>query len=373
MTSNDENETPFSPSDEVGTSTDPQPSLSAPPPVSTDLDPVPASQRIRTWFDHFKVNSLDSLKNIQFLALMEWASKTLQKRGASFFGKLLTVLLCTFFLADIAAILAGRFIPEPPYVRPVSSISFRKSKTIDDYNIIFTRNLFSSKGLIPGEEATPGQVQDLGGPPIKTSLPFNLVGTLILEDSSRSIATIEDKSASAVYPVRVDDEIPTKAKIIQIDPRKVIFVNIGTGRREFVELPEDLDAKNPRITLGSRKGNISSSRTGIEQTTPNSFNIARSEIDKAMSDFNNILTQARAVPNFENGVPNGYKLFQIVPGSIYQKLGFQNGDIITQLNGESANDPAKALAALQSLKDQKHYEISGKRDGRPFTYSYDFQ
>lgn len=372
MTSNDENETPLSPADE-GSSNDPQPSLSTAPPVSTDEGTLSVSQRFLTWFDHFKAKSLDSVKNIQYLTLLEWASKALQKRGASFFGKLLTVLLCTFFLADVTAILAGRFIPDPPYVRPVSFISSRKSKVIDDYNTIFTRNLFNSKGLIPGDEATPGQTQDMGGPPVKTSLPFNLIGTLILEDSSRSIATIEDKSASAVYPVRVDDEIPTKARIIEIDARKVIFVNIGTGRREFVELPEDLDAKNPRITLGSRKGSLSSSRSGIDQVTPNSFNIARSEIDKAMADFNNILTQARAIPNFENGLPNGYKLFQIIPGSIYQKLGFQNGDIITQLNGESANDPAKALAALQSLKDQKHYEISGKRDGRPFTYSYDFQ
>ena len=99
---------------------------------------------------------------------------------------------------------------------------------MEDYNVIFSRNLFNSQGIIPGEEGpNTGAPIDLGGAPVRTSLPFNLIGTMILRDETRSIATIEDKSASMVYPVRETDEIPAKAKILRIEPRKVTFINIA--------------------------------------------------------------------------------------------------------------------------------------------------
>jgi general secretion pathway protein C len=95
-------------------------------------------------------------------------------------------------------------------------------------------------------------------------------------------------------------------------------------------------------------------------------------VDKALSDINNILTQARAVPNFENGVASGYKLFQIVPGSIYDKLGLQNGDVITGLNGEPINDPGKAFEMMSQLKTSNHLELQVRKEGKPAsTYTYD--
>ena len=197
-----------------------------------------------------------------------------------------------------------------------------------------------------------------------------MIGTLILRDELRSLATIEDKSASLVYPVRSEDEIPGKARIIKIDPTRVTFVNLSSGRREFVELPEDLNA-NPRITLGTTKKVTAGG--GIEKVAPNQFNVARTEVDKAMADLNNILTQARAVPNFENGAPSGYSLFQIVPGSIYDKLGLQNGDVIMGLNGQPINDPGKAFEMLSELKTANHMELQVKRSGKVSTHAYEIR
>ena len=147
--------------------------------------------------------------------------------SVGFYGNLVTTLLCAWFLADISALFAGKYIPEPPTARPPRSGAFGlRPKTLEAYNPVFARNLFNSKGLIPGEDtSTPG---DPGGPPVKTTLPFTLVGTMVLRDELRSIATIEDKSASTVYPVRVEDEIPGKAKILKIEPTRVIFVNTSS-------------------------------------------------------------------------------------------------------------------------------------------------
>ncbi len=314
-------------------------------------------------------------KHLEPMAVATWVGEAIQRRGLAFYGKLLTVFLCTYFLADITALIAGRFIPEPPPARPPRTgytSAEKRPPSMEDYQGIFSRNLFNSQGLIPGDDVTiAGGPSDAGNIPVRTSLPFNLVGTLILRDELRSIATIEDKSAQMVYPVRINDEIQAKAKILKIEPRRVTFINTSNGRREYVELPEDLATSNPRVSVGTRPS-LTGGKT-IQQVSPTQYNIERTEIDKTMADLNNVLTQARCVPSFENGLPVGYKCFQIVPGSIYDKLGLQNGDVVTAINGKSLNDPGKAIEELSNLKDAKHVEITIKRNGRAQTNNYDIR
>lgn len=316
----------------------------------------------------------ERIQNFEPAQAADWASKTFQRQDASGYGKAATIALCAFFLADLMALLVGRYIPEPPVSRlnrPQGT--FRKPKALEDYSVIFTRNLFNRNGVIPGDETQPtGAPIDTDSAPVRTTLPFTLVGTMILQDDSRSIATIEDKTAAMVYPVRATDEIQSKARILKIEPRKVIFINISTGRKEFVDLPEDGTVvpvrNNPRIALGAPKG-----AGGIEKVAENQFNVSRSEVDNALKDLNKVLTEARAVPNFENGVANGYKLFQIVPGSIYDKLGLQNGDVIQGLNGSPINDPGKAFEMLSELKTSSHLELQVKKDGKVQNKIYDIR
>jgi general secretion pathway protein C len=318
--------------------------------------------------DQTRQISLSSkLKNFDPAILAEWFITRLQRqKSMKFYGKLLTIVISAYFLGDLTAIFLSKYLPEAPTVHPHSFGSARRSRGMEDYNVVFTRNLFNSNGIIPGEEGTGGQPTDLGGAPVKTTLPFDLIGTMILSDELRSIATIEDKTAQIVYPVRTEDEIPGKAKILKIEPRRVIFINVASGRREYVELPET-ELPPVQVAIGTKAGG------GIEQVAATQFSVNRSEIDKAMSDLNNILTQARAVPHFENGVASGYKLFQIVPGSIYQKLGLKDGDVICGFNGQSANDPAVAMAQLADIKNQSHLDLCVKRDGKQSTYGYDFR
>jgi type II secretory pathway component PulC len=71
------------------------------------------------------------------------------------------------------------------------------------------------------------------------------------------------------------------------------------------------------------------------------------------------------VPNFENGLPAGYKFFQIEAGSIYDLMGMKDGDIISSINGKAVNDPAEAFQFLNQLKDGSlgQFDIGIKRNG----------
>ncbi|MFN7684322.1 MAG: type II secretion system protein GspC [Oligoflexia bacterium] len=324
--------------------------------------------KIRQWLD--RAQAITKTQGARWISTGTEALLTrLKKRDLSFYSKLGTLFVSAYFVSDLVSIVIQSKLPQPRVrgLEPsgISSGSFRRPPTADDYAVIFNRNLFSSAGKIPGEDTEGGMAPDQGGTPVRTSLPFNLVGTIILRDELRSIATIEDRSASAVYPVRIDDEIPSKAKIIKIEPRKVIFINTSSGRREFVELPEELDANLPRVGLAPSKASGSIERQG------NNFNVPKNELDRAFADLNSVLTQARAVPHYENGVPAGYKLFQVMPEGFFGKLGLKDQDIICGIDGQPVNDPAKALELLGQLRTANHIELCVKRDGKTQNFAYD--
>ena len=188
------------------------------------------------------------------------------------------------------------------------------------------------------------------------------MGTLVLSDSRRSVATLEDRSINMVYALQEDDQLVNKLKVLQVEAKRMTFLNLATGRKEFVEITED--ANSPSIKMGAPSG-------GIEKVAQNQFNVSRSEVDRALADFNNILTQARAIPYSESGVPSGYVLSQIVPGSIYDRLGLKDGDIISGLNGQPINDPGKAFEMLSELKTANHLELQVKKNGKQSTYTYE--
>lgn len=283
---------------------------------------------------------------------------------------LLAIFLVAYIGSDLTAMLLEKYIPEPPALRGSRfSDAGRVFRNQNDYQVIVNRNLFNSRGLIPGDEI-PGN-SDQNNTPVKTSLPLNLIGTLVMRNELRSIATIEDKGDQQVYPMRVDDEIPGKLRILSIEAYKVIFINTASGRREFVDMPEDQVAA-PTITLGTPK-KAAGPGDAIAQTAPSQFNLPRPEIDKALSNINEILTQARAIPHMENGQPAGYKLIQIVPGSIYSKLGLQNGDVLCGVNGEPINDPGRAFELLGTLKTSPHMELCVKREGKTSNFTYDIR
>lgn len=294
-------------------------------------------------------------------------STALKDGSLTLYGNLLTVAASTYFVADLTAMWVDKLIPEPP--KAISKATQQAGPTtrdLSEYDVISSRNLFNSQGKIPGEGEGEEDTRPDSGPPVRTSLPLNLIGTLILRDELKSLATLEDKTANMVYPVRVADEVPSLLRVTKIEPTRVIFVNLKSGRNEFVDLPEDLKAPAPI----SRSSGVSPS-AGVSKRSSNQFNISRTKVDQTLGNLGAVLTQARAIPNIENGKQQGYKLFQIVPGSIYDELGLKDNDVIMGLNGEVVNDPGKAFEMLNELKTQPHLELQIKRGTQTMNMVYD--
>lgn len=274
--------------------------------------------------------------------------------------------ICGYFAADLLVASLTPWFPLSEMPRARIGISSDRRDFVAYSGVILPRgksNLFSIKGLVPDNDEGGGG----DGPPVRTSLPLTLLGVIVIQDSKKSVASIEDKGSNQVVAVHEGDLITREATADRIEEGKVIFFNQNTNRREFIELPKDM-------ILASRKAAPASPKAGgIQKTSENHFVIDRKEVDKAMADINTILTDARCVPEFKAGRPAGYRCFQITPGSIYDKLGLKENDIICGLNGQDVNDPSKAFAVLGSLKDPgtRSIQICIERNGMQTNMQYD--
>lgn len=81
-----------------------------------------------------------------------------------------------------------------------------------------------------------------------------------------------------------------------------------------------------------------------------------------LDDFNRHATMCRFVPAFEHGAPFGFKLFSLKPGSVYDELGFENGDIVMRINGRELSSPDKALELYSALQAVDEFSVDVRRN-----------
>lgn len=92
--------------------------------------------------------------------------------------------------------------------------------------------------------------------------------------------------------------------------------------------------------------------------------LAPGELREQLANPSALAAQARVVPHFAGGGAVGFKIFAIQPGSLYARLGFQNGDVVRGLNGVSMVSPDKAIEAYEKLKRASTLEVDFERNGR---------
>jgi general secretion pathway protein C len=111
----------------------------------------------------------------------------------------------------------------------------------------------------------------------------------------------------------------------------------------------------------------------IRQTSATAFVVDRRELTTVADDMSGLLTQLRAVAEVRDGRPAGFRLFQMKEGSIFRRLGLQNGDVVQRVNGEAVSDPATLLAFLQRLRSEPRVALDIRRGADRQTMVYDLR
>ena len=273
----------------------------------------------------------------------------------------LAISICSYLIATLFTVSIDALLPDfPPSPKNIYN-QFTETKDMSQYEIIIARNLFNKNGIIPDMSAIR---EDL--PAVKTNLPFTLLGVILLEDKVKSIASVLNRTENAVVTVRVKEAIDRNTDVKEILKSKVLFYNKNTQQVEYIELPK---IKQP-ISLKTNQPK-KASPNGIKEVSKDHLTIERSEIESILSNMNEVITQARCVPSSEGGRNIGFKCVQIVPGSIYDRIGIKNNDIVISINEERLSNPGKALQVLRGLRDRERIQVTLKRNGKIITKKYD--
>lgn len=216
------------------------------------------------------------------------------------------------------------------------------------------------------------------GEPIITDgseLGIQLMGAIVQKHSSDNVALL--KVGGAVKAVKPGHTLTGSFHVVTISQD---FVEISEDSVKIYRIQQDKFAAQ-----GARKGVSPPPSSTADLQVPedmykeDGFERQKDRIkmtamyrDKLVKDdLARVLMQATVEPVMENGLIAGFKISQIDAGSIYDKAGLLNGDIITQINDQELTSVAMSIKLLQSLKGAAHMEVGVRRNGQNMRLTVD--
>ncbi len=285
--------------------------------------------------------------------------------------------LCCFLSAGLANAWIAEWLSARPSAVPVAKLSVSEpGRAWSDRQLILDRNLFQVSTLLPEKPAgvEPGVTdEELEA----TRLPLKLLGTISANDQAAAWAAVEDQQNHKKIIVRVDQRLLDKATVIRIERRRIVLQN--GAKREELALDDDEAVPGGGVRQASARPAAAPAPPGaddlrerIKRLSEGSFQIQREDVEEAVRNPAELFSEARILPKYDNGSMVGVQLSSIKPGSLFEEIGIQNGDTVTQVNGITVTSPQDSAALLKELTSASEFKVNVLgADGqtRSLTYS----
>ena len=237
------------------------------------------------------------------------------------------------------------------------------------------------------------QEEELSNVPVLTELNMVLQGVMVAQNPRWSMAMIRDQSHNKTHVSGVGDLISVDPPVEVLEIRRDrVFID-NNGRLEFIRMVDAHDgdptagrqqagrspsASRARTTAAQRNSGRSgreggdSGRMVVEQNN-NSFTVDRAAVREQLEDTAALTRQARIMPNYRDGEPNGLRLVGVTPNSFYSELGIRSGDVIHSVNGTRITNQRQALELLETMGTERQVTIEVERRGRTQKMEYNIR
>jgi general secretion pathway protein C len=280
-------------------------------------------------------------------------------------------VLCCFLVANTAnSVFAALLTPTAEAVDVAPAAAVPAGKGWEDTQVILTRTLVTASILTPAAAPPPvnASLED-------TRLPLELRGTAAASNPIYSWAAVEDKQSREVEVVQVGSRLKNrKAEVVRIERRLIVLSENGEHRKLTLDdddvLPSAPAAKSSRSrsrsSARSPRGSRTSSRRAararesedlgknLRQLAEDRFSVPRADVEKLVRNPGALLSQATMIPKFDQDQMVGLELRAIKPGSLFERIGLKNNDVIVEFNGQpihSTQDTAKILAEFSQADE----------------------
>ncbi|HJL18973.1 MAG TPA: type II secretion system protein GspC [Sandaracinaceae bacterium LLY-WYZ-13_1] len=238
----------------------------------------------------------------------------------------------------------------------------------------------------PQEE--PQEELDPNAPPPACDGSMRLVGAFVrMRRPEDSFAAITDSTGEALLyqsGMDVDDR-----EIVAIQHNRVI---LRPRDGSLCSLSMFSEEEAPRVATRARPVTPSRPRarsrrptgtpegldpddleSGIDQVSENEYTIDRGLVNRLLANQAALMRTARVIPHEEGGRVVGVKLYGIRRSSLLGRLGIQNGDMLSTINGYDMTSPDSALEAYARLRNADRITINLQRRGSDQTIDYRIQ
>ena len=201
----------------------------------------------------------------------------------------------------------------------------------------------------------------------QTGLELVLLGTVVSEQG-QSYAVIRQKKEKSQGLYREGDSI--EGAEIKIILKEEVVLRVD-GKDEILRMDAEGSgerSKGPAMAAERPPERAYRRIPGKGQYIV----LKRNEIEAAVSDVNELMTQAQITPRFKEGEPGESGLFvsAIKKDSIFRRMGLRNGDIIKGVDGRELRSVDDAFSLYRQLKDSDSVNVQVIRRGKEICLDY---
>ena len=194
-------------------------------------------------------------------------------------------------------------------------------------------------------------------------------------DPRWSVAIIRDNDAKSAGPYNVGSKI-REATIDDIDEDRV-YLDFGGGRTRVPgpARPAAAGAGAPAAAAPAAPTDPLAAELdkGIKKIGEHNYEVQRATLDSLLGNMGALAKGGAHRPRDQDGKSAGFRLFSIRPDGPFAKIGLQNGDVISAINGLEMNSPDQALLAYTKLKTANHLSVAIERNGQKITKDYNIR
>ncbi len=236
--------------------------------------------------------------------------------------------------------------------RMSSSPFNNQRRQLQDYAVITERNIFLTTLKEVAGSASEGGIFDSE----QKAVDFDLKGTVAC-NSSFGFIFIEERGSKKQKLYRLGDMIGS-SKLVNIT-RNTATLRSG-GRDTILKVKETVDGQ---LLPDSPAGSAAS----------RNLTLSKQAVTEKLSNLNNLMRKAVIRPFIRRGVQEGFIISNIAPGSLYEKMGLQNGDIVVDINNNKIKGADDLLQVVNLMQSGSNIGLNIKRRGKEETINYTFE
>jgi len=203
------------------------------------------------------------------------------------------------------------------------------------------------------KKAVVAKLQVKAKPIVVSKLNLKLLATVVAGKRSAAIVSLNNTKQQAFF---LGDAILSGVVLKQVELAAIVVDN--HGHLEHITLPKSKSIEG----ISVKPVNTSLNKV-----------LSRKILNADIQNFPKLLSQAKVVPYFAQGKSAGFVIMEIVKGSLYERIGLKNGDVIQKVNGQAITSASQAMRMYQNLQHASSIDLELMRHGTIVPIHYEIK